>query len=141
MLGVPVTLARGTGDEELDPVWVTAHEMGFETRLHPRVRARVDLFYNVLEDFQTSGLKGGFPVPIVYSNGGRTVAGGGEFVLEFRLFDSMSGFTTYSVLSAHGPSEAVSPRHKASAGLRGKLGSRLRYALSGSIVGHTRIEE
>ena len=61
--------------------------------------------------------------------------------MDVRLYDSMSGFASYSFQSAHGPHEGASPRHKASAGLRGQLGSRWRYALSTAIVGHTRTEK
>ena len=46
---IPVVV---NGFEDLDPEWVTAYEIGFASVLHPRVRASVDLFYNIIEDFQ-----------------------------------------------------------------------------------------
>lgn len=131
---IPILLS---GNEDLDPTWVTAYEIGFERYVGSRLRVSADLFYNVIDDFQVFGVVGS---GLSWTNQDRTVNRGGELSLEFRLWDSVRGFATYSFQSAHGRNEYVTPRHKASAGVRGRLGSRVRYALSGSLVGHTRTE-
>ena len=75
-----------------------------------------------------------------FVNGGRTSFAGGELAVNFRLGERARGFATYSFVEHHGAPAHVSPRHKASLGVRGPIGSRLRYALSGSYVTHTEVE-
>jgi iron complex outermembrane receptor protein len=136
--GPPVTLVELRGNEDLDPSFVTAYELGYQTSLLPRLSARVDLFYNVLEDFrEVAPLAAGPPAVVGFDNDGRTRAYGGELTLEFRANDMLRGFGTYSYQAAHGPNQGAMPRHKGSIGIRGRLGPRLRYALSGLAVGYT----
>lgn len=138
---LPLTVSV-QGNKDLDPVWVTAYEIGFRAMPHPRLLAQMDLFYNILEDFPTfTTVDPGPPIAVLsYRNQGRTKAWGGELTLETQLSKSLRGFANYSFQSANGPFEGSTPRHKASFGVRGSLGSVLRYALTGVYVGHSRFE-
>jgi iron complex outermembrane receptor protein len=129
------------GDDDLDPVWVTAYELGLQLQPHRRLQARMDLFYNVLEDFQVLTLVSlGLPSVVSFSNQGRTKAWGGELALDWRWTDAFRAFASYSFQEAHGPLELATPRHKASGGVRGSVGPVLRYALTGHYFGHTKFE-
>jgi iron complex outermembrane receptor protein len=130
------------GNDDLDPVQLTAYDIGIEGRLHPRLHAQLDLFYNILSDFTISvPLTVPPPAVVGFRNSGRTTTWGGEVALDWTWSDKLRAFGSYSFQSAHGPFEHATPRHKASGGLRGKVTSRLRYALTGSYVGHTQFEE
>jgi iron complex outermembrane receptor protein len=133
----PTTLVVVQGNEDLDPIWVTAYELGFQKSIHPKLNGKLDLFYNVLEDFQSFVVTSpGLPTIYSFRNQGQTEAYGGELTLEWQLLDDLWGFTTYSYQSAKGPDEGVFPRHKASAGVRGHVTPQIRYALTGVMVGH-----
>jgi iron complex outermembrane receptor protein len=137
----PIPLNTTVGDEDLDPMWVTAYEAGFQIMPHPQVNLGADVFFHVIEDFfdiVTTSL--GPPAINRYVNAGRTKSYGGEFSLEYRPFEWLRGFGTYSYQTANGPFEGSTPRHKASAGIRGTMGSRLRYALTGFFVSHHEFE-
>jgi iron complex outermembrane receptor protein len=134
----PTPLVQVQGNPDLDPEWVTAWSAGIYRRVHPRLSLRLDLFHHVLEDFQEFLVTSpGPPAVFSFRNQGRTQAWGGELGAEFVLSAGLRGFASYSWQTGHGPSQGVLPRQKASGGLRGRLGKRLRWALSGSWVGHT----
>jgi iron complex outermembrane receptor protein len=135
--GPPVTIR---GEEDLDPIWVTAYGVGFEHMFGSSLRARLDLFYNVLEDHKVFNLTSLAPPTLSWRNMDRTAIRGAELALEFKILENLRGFANYSAQSAYGPHEGVTPRHKGSAGLRGNLGSRTRFAITGVVMGHTRME-
>jgi iron complex outermembrane receptor protein len=138
---VPTELARLVGNEDLDPSWNTSYEVGFQGFPHPRLAVRGNLFHEIVEDLtQIVLVDPGPPATQSFETVGRMKSWGGELWLEFKYSDTLRGFASYSFNQAHGPYELVSPRHKASAGIRGRLGSRLRYALTGVYVGHTEFE-
>jgi iron complex outermembrane receptor protein len=138
---LPTELVRLVGDEDLDPSWNTSYELGLQGYPHPRLALRGNLFYEIVDDLtQIVPVDPGPPVTQTFRNVGRMKSWGGEFWLEFKYSDALRGFASYSFNQAHGPYELVSPRHKASAGVRGKLGSRLRYAVTSVYVGHTEFE-
>jgi iron complex outermembrane receptor protein len=137
----PTELARLDGNEDLDPSWNTSYEMGFQSYPHPRVGVRGSMFYEIVEDLtQIVVADPGPPATQTFQNVGRMKAWGGELSLEFRYSAALRGFASYSFNQASGPYELVSPRQKASAGLRGRIGPRLRYSLTGIYVGHTELE-
>jgi iron complex outermembrane receptor protein len=137
----PTTLVRVNGNEDLDPAWVTSYEMGYERALYPRLHAKLDVFYNVLEDFQSfTPTAAGPPLVLSWVNGGRTAAYGAELGFEWKFRDDLWGFSHLAFQSARGPDEYVFPSHKAAAGLRGRLHSRLRYSLTGIYVGRADYE-
>jgi iron complex outermembrane receptor protein len=109
------------GNDDLDPSWTTVYELGLRLDPHPRMRAQLDLFFSVLEDFRSfTTLSPGPPVTVLsYQNQGQTKTWGGELGLEYRLFPWLRGFANYSFQSAK---------------------STLRWALTGVYVGHTRYE-
>ncbi len=149
MLGTYVSLAIVPGvagligNEDLDPESVTAYELGFSFSPRPRLLSTVDLFYNVVQDTFEVGIApaGPFPVSARFNNGGRTRLWGGELTLEFLLNERLRGFASYSYVQTGGNPHRVSPENKATAGLRGTLLPRLRYALSASYVSHTEVDE
>jgi iron complex outermembrane receptor protein len=133
-------LLNAVGNEDLDPVWITSYDVGIEGRPHPRVGARLDLFFNVIEGFFTSyEVNGAVVPPLTFSfrNDQRQKLWGGETALEFRAFPWLYGFASYSFQSANGAPELYTPRHKAVLGLRGPIGPRLRYALTGVYAAHS----
>lgn len=136
-------LAGLIGNEDLDAESVTAYELGLRFSPHRRAQLGLDLFFERLEDIHLVGLApaGPFPISGTTMNGGETSLFGGELTLEFQLGSRARGFASYSFVEAHGSAAEVTPRHKASLGLRGRLLSRLRYALSASYVDHTEVEE
>jgi iron complex outermembrane receptor protein len=137
----PFTLFTLNGNEDLDPVWVTAYEVGFQTRAIEGLVGRLDLFYSVIEDFHTFvPVVVGPPAIYTFVNEDRTSAWGGEASLEYRWSDALRSFANYSFQSANGPSQGLTPRHKASGGVRGTLWDRLRYALTAVYVGHHRYD-
>jgi iron complex outermembrane receptor protein len=137
----PATLVSVQGNQDLDPVWVTSYEVGYRTLPHPRASASLDVFYSVIEDFKEfTVLSAGPPTVLSWLNRGRTQTYGAELALEFKLYDRLSGFSSYTFQSADGPNEGALPRHRAALGLRGRLLPRLRYALTGVYTGHTDFE-
>lgn len=90
-------VVQARGNSELLPEKITSYEIGYQALLSPKFRAKVDLFYNNLEDFiafKTIGYQDvspilGYPagsviVPGVksYTNAGKSKAIGGEFGIE-----------------------------------------------------------
>jgi iron complex outermembrane receptor protein len=137
--GVPSLTING--NDELDPIRITAYELGLEGRPHPKLHGDLSLFYNVLEEFPSSFFQSPPPAVVLsFRNRGRTNAWGGEVSLDWSWAQALQAFASYSVQSAHGPLEGSTPRQKASAGLRGSVGP-LRYALTGAYVGHTEFDE
>jgi iron complex outermembrane receptor protein len=130
------------GNDDVDPSWTTAFEIGLRMKPHRRLVTQLDLFYNVLEDFRTfTMVSAGPPTTVLsYRNQGSTNAWGGELGFELDVCPSLHGFASYSFQSANGPFEGATPRHKASVGVRGSAGTRVRYALTGVYVGHTHYE-
>jgi len=125
------------GNKKLDPLLVTAYEFGVESAFGPRLRGRIDLFLNSVNDFKVFQTVG---TQFTWKNQDRTTVEGGEVMLEFQLWDSLHGFASYSGQTAYGPNEGSLPRNKASLGLRGHPISWVRYALTGSLVGHAKFE-
>lgn len=139
--GGPTTVVQVQGNEDLDPVLVTAYEAGGQTLLGSRLNLSGDVFYQVIRDFQDFSIVApGLPTVTSFRNSGRTEAYGVELSGDLRWSDSLHGFASYSFQSAHGPFEQSTPPHKASGGIRGTLGSRLRYALTGYYVAAHDIE-
>ena len=129
------------GNEDLDPVWLTAWELGVQLQPKPRLRAQVDFFFNVVKDFQALALVApGPPAVLSFTNTGRTKVWGGELALEWLFGPSLRAFGSYSFQSANGPLEQSTPRGKASLGLRGSIGSKFRYSFTGIYTAHSELE-
>jgi iron complex outermembrane receptor protein len=138
---LPTPLVTLQGNEDLDPSWATSYEAGFQVFPHRRVSVKADLFYEVITDLtQIVAVAPGPPVVQSFRNVGRMTNWGGETWIEFKQSDALRGFAGYSFQQPSGDFEQISPRHKASAGLRGAIG-RLHYALTGIYVAHTDYEE
>lgn len=139
--GGPIPLIQLFGNDRIDPAEVTSYEAGFQALIGSRLNVSTDLFFQVVDDFADLVQVGG-PLPVVLSfqNSGRMKAWGGELALDMRWSEALRGFANYSFQSATGPLEGITPRHKASGGVRGDLGSRFRYALTGNFVSHSVIE-
>ncbi len=129
------------GNEDLDPVWLTAYEAGGELEPIHGLRLQGDLFLNMIVDHQAFGIVApGFPVTTGFFNTGRTKIWGGEFAFEWRGKRWLRAFGNYSYQNAMGDLESATPGHKATLGLRGNLPLRLRYALTSNFTSRTEFE-
>lgn len=138
------------GSEDLDSVTVETFEVGYRAQPIERLRFDASLYWNVLKDFHTLYLRNEpLPIPVPpyvnpFATGirddGRAKAWGAEIGLEYRFADSTFAFASYVFQAANGDYETATPRHKAIAGLRGRLLPRLRYSLAGRWVAHHEYE-
>ncbi len=140
--GIPfIPPFRFSGNERLDAVELDTYELGYRGVYDERVSFDATLYLNTFRDFHSFFLPNPADVlDIGIESDDRTRAWGAELSVEFGLNASARGFASYSFQSAHGPLERLTPRHKATLGLRGKLMPRLRYSLAGRYVGHTNFE-
>ena len=91
-------IVQARGNADLFPEKITSYEIGYQALLSPKFWAKLDLFYNNLEDFiafKTIGYQDvspilGYPAGSVivpgiksYTNAGKSKAIGGEFGFEF----------------------------------------------------------
>jgi iron complex outermembrane receptor protein len=109
------------GDRNAAAEEIVSYELGYQTLLFQRLKARVDLFYNQLDDLSTGPVPTGPPPsPITIQNGGGGSIFGSEFGLEFLISDWLKGFTNYS-FQHRSVSDArvlgMGPRHKGNVGL------------------------
>jgi len=129
------------GNEDLDPVWVTAYELGMQMQPHRKLQAQLDLFLNQYKDHQSFvTIAPGLPTVLGFMNTGRTKTWGGELSLEWRWSPSLRAFGSYSYQAARGPLEHYTPVGRAAMGVRGSPTSRIRYALTGVWAGHDEYE-
>ena len=95
------------GNEDLTPEKITTYEIGYQTLLVDRVKARVDLFYNQYKDFINARAKltsvpnelyPGSPVGPYYTylNTGETEGRGGEISVEVLIAEGLTGMVNYS---------------------------------------------
>ncbi|MCU0642953.1 MAG: TonB-dependent receptor [bacterium] len=139
-------VVKARGNPELLPEKITSYEIGYQAALGPRLRAKVDLFYNNLWDFisfktikiqdvsQLLGYPAGsviVPTEKSYTNAGKSNAIGGEVGLDFLPAKWLSGSINYSYQdltweeddpatpeNEKGTEVKFSPRHKVNGYLR-----------------------
>ena len=111
----PVTVR---GSRDLPAEEVIAYELGYQTLLFKRLKARIDLFYNQL-DKVSMGVVPTIPgtLEVLTGNGGSIF--GGEIGFEFLLTDWLKGFMNYSYQERRLDSQllGVGSPHKGNVGL------------------------
>lgn len=107
--------AKIMGNTDLDPERIISFELGYQTFLSERLKARIDLFYNDVDNFIE--LSGTPPATFANVDGGPIY--GGEFSLEFLPMDWLKGFANYSYQERDIPrrTRGMAPRHKGNVGL------------------------
>ena len=162
-------VVQARGNSELLPEKVTSFEVGYQALLSPKFQAKLDLFYNDLEDFiafKTIGYQDvspilGYPAGTVivpgvksYTNAGKSKAIGGEFGIEFIAARWLRAAINYSyqdltweeddpLTPENEKDQAVkfSPRDKINGNLRINLDNGLSANLMVHYVGETEKNE
>ncbi|MCK4533793.1 TonB-dependent receptor, partial [bacterium] len=96
------------GNEDLTPEKITTYEIGYQTFLMERVKARVDLFYNQYKDF-INARAGAWYLPnevfpgspagpkyYTYLNRGESEGRGGEISVDVLITEWLTGMVNYS---------------------------------------------
>lgn len=162
-----VVKARGNAD--LLPEKITSYEIGYQAALGPKLRAKVDLFYNNLWDFisfktvkiqdvsQLLGYPAGsviVPTEKSYTNAGKSKAIGGELGIDFLPAKWLSGSINYAfqdltweeddpltLENEKGKQVKFSPRHKVNGYLRFNFANGVSANLMAHYVGETEKNE
>jgi iron complex outermembrane receptor protein len=121
---LPITVTV-LGDRNLKAEEITSYELGYQTLLSQRVKARIDLFYNTLDKMTLGPVPPkGCPSPCPTSNlstGGGGAIFGGEISFEFLLAEWLKGFMNYSYEKREFNDGrlllGVAPNHKGNVGL------------------------
>jgi len=111
------------GSRELPAEEIIAYELGYQTLLFKRLKARIDLFYNQLDKVSLGVVPTrdcpSCPVTLdVLTDGGGSIFGG-EVSFEFLLTEWLKGFMNYSYQERHLDSQllGVGSPHKGNVGL------------------------
>ena len=115
----PLGTVTVLGDRDLKPEEMVSYELGYQTLLFERLKARVDLFYNHLDDLTLGPVPTG-PLELSLSTGGGGSIFGGEISLEFLLTDWLKGFMNYSYQERDINDKrllGIGARHKGNVGL------------------------
>ena len=120
---------------------MTSYEAGVQALIASRLNVTTDLFFQVIDDpTDLVAVSGPIPTVLSFQNGGHTKSWGGELAMDMRWNNALRSFANYSFQSASGGFEGITPRHKATGGVRGDFWSRFRYALTGNFVSHSEID-
>jgi outer membrane receptor protein involved in Fe transport len=119
-----VNLAVGSvvvkGSRGLEPEEITSYELGYQTVLFERLKARIDLFYNKLDKLNLGPLSlPATPLVLDILTGGGGSIYGGEVAFEFLFSEWLKGFMNYSFQERDVDLEllGIAPRHKGNVGL------------------------
>jgi len=99
VLAPPCPPVRVKGDPDLKSEAMTSVEFGYQTFLFQRLKARIDFFYNDLDDMVLGPSpvgSGPCPAELALSTGGGGSITGGELALEFLVTDWLKGYANYS---------------------------------------------
>lgn len=121
----PEGAAHIRGNQNARAEGITSFEIGYLTRLFDRFRARVDLFYNLLDNLSTGPvptgpLPPGSPLQVGILNGGRGNIYGGEIGMDFFFAKGLIGYMNYSYQERQVADPRVlgmGPNHKGNVGL------------------------
>lgn len=123
VLAAPCPPVKVKGDPDLDSEAMTSVEFGYQTFLFQRLKARIDLFWNKLDDLVLGPVPvgaGPCPSELALSTGGGGSILGGEFALEFLITDWLKGFANYSYQNRDIDDQrllGMGARHKGNVGL------------------------
>jgi iron complex outermembrane receptor protein len=113
----PVTVL---GDKDLDSEEILSYELGYQTLLLNRLKARIDLFYNKLDKLLLGprSLPSNPLVLQLFTAGGGSIYGG-EIAVEVLFTDWLKGFTNYSFQQRNVDWDllGIGSRHKGNVGL------------------------
>ena len=138
-LPAPADVINIRGDRNARAEEIISYEIGYQARLFQRLKARVDLFYNQLDDMSTGPVPTG-PGQVSILNGGNGSIFGGEVGMEFRLWDWLIGYMNYSYQDRDVKDPRVlgmAPRHKGNVGLNFILPEGFEADLSVNSVGES----
>lgn len=127
------------GSRGLEAEEITSYELGYQTLLFQRVKARIDLFYNKLDKLSLGPLPTA-PLELSLSTGGGGSIFGGEIGFEFLFTDWLKGFMNYSYQEREFDDRrllGVAPHHKGNAGLNFTLPKGFEADLFVNAVGRT----
>ncbi len=118
-LPAPANVITIRGDRNARAEEITSYEIGYQARFFQRLKARVDLFYNRLDNMSTGPVPTGAQQVSILNGGGGSMYGG-EVGLEFLLWDWLLGYMNYSYQDRDVSDSRVlgmAPRHKGNLGL------------------------
>jgi outer membrane receptor protein involved in Fe transport len=126
------------GNKNLDPEEITSYELGYQTLLFKRLKARVDLFYNDLRNMST-GVTQTDDLEFTILTQGDGYVFGGEIGVEFLFSDWLKGFANYSYQQRHADPNilGLGPRHKGNIGLSFNLPKRFEADVFMNAVGRS----
>ena len=135
---LPTDVLTIRGNKDLDPEEITSYELGYQTLLFKRLKARVDLFYNDLRNMNTGVTPTGLSEFTVLTQGDGHIFGG-EIGLEFLFNDWLKGFANYSYQQRHADPNilGLAPRHKGNVGLSFNLPKRFEADVFMNAVGRS----
>jgi iron complex outermembrane recepter protein len=120
LTGLPPPADRITilGNRHLKPEEITSYELGYQSLLFKRLKARIDLFYNRLDNMSTGTSPTGPIERTVLTGGGGSIFGG-ELGFEFLISEWLKGFANYSYQERNLSRNVlgVGSRHKGNVGL------------------------
>lgn len=99
VLAPPCPPVEVKGDTDLKSEAMTSVEFGYQTFLFQRLKARIDFFYNELDDLVLGPSPvgpGPCPAELALSTGGGGTIIGGELAFEFLITDWLKGSANYS---------------------------------------------
>jgi iron complex outermembrane receptor protein len=108
------------GSRGLEPEEITSYELGYQTVLFERLKARIDLFYNKLDKLSLGPLSlPANPLELVLLTGGGGSFYGGEVAFEFLFSEWLKGFVNYSYQERDVALKllGMGPHHKGNVGL------------------------
>ena len=109
------------GSRGLAPEEITSYELGYQTLLFKRLKARIDLFYNKLDKLSLGPLSlPTKPLELHLLTGGGGSIFGGEIGFEFLLSEWLKGFMNYSYQERDFDDRrllGIAPHHKGNVGL------------------------
>jgi len=128
-----------TGSRRLEPEEIISYELGYQTILSQRLKARLDLFYNKLDKLTLGPISlpaNPFELKILTAGGGAIF--GGEIGFEFLVSEWLKGFTNYSYQERNINDHnllGIAPRHKGNVGLHFNLPKGFEADVSVNLVG------
>lgn len=122
--GLPPPLPATTivrGNKDLDPEELASFELGYQTHLFKRLKARLDLFYSRFDQsIELEPVDPSQPTLLTFFNRKGHSQVGGELALEVLITEGLKGFVNYSYQDRDIDDPEVpgmAPRHKANLGL------------------------
>ncbi len=119
----PGFMVTALGDRNLKSEEITSFELGYQTLFFEKLKARIDLFYNLLDHMRLGPVApkgcGPFCPLSVISTGGAGSIFGGEIAFEYLLADWLKGFMNYSYQEREFNDRrllGIAPRHKGNVG-------------------------